>query len=480
MNWARARNEHFSGPQPRQPQQRQRQRGSPPQSPAATAARPAATAGLATATASRPRTCYAARAAAPPPPRQAASGDKDVPPAEGSPPTPPAVAPAWQPRSSTPGRVAATQVRARKPSAEAMLGFGRHATLTRRQVWEGEKAYVSWARKAIRQGPVDRDGDPLPDAYWKKLAAFGSCCDALDEQAARDPDQPVGFGDHRLLSRRQLRRQQPDYVEWCRGKVRGGETHSSAMVALVNCCDTMDTAAAGGMQRLQATASPEPDRSMSARHKRAHAAASNATSTNPAVRRRLDMSSAAPVGTPPPSTSAQSDVLIADQPVGFGKYRALSRREVRRKDPGYVDWCRDKVKRGAGNAAMVSLVSCCDDLNASAPPNAPAATTTAVIRAPARHSRSNPDPATFVCSRHRCGGFKGPLVSRNGEAHNNGRKFFVCPHKGHGSADCSLQGGFRWEDGSRPFSASSCRRAEQFHGLPAGSVVPSAAAFLQR
>ena len=30
--------------------------------------------------------------------------------------------------------------------------------------------------------------------------------------------------------------------------------------------------------------------------------------------------------------------------------------------------------------------------------------------------------------------------------------------------------GFQWADGSAPFSAASCRRAERFHGVAEGSI----------
>ena len=48
----------------------------------------------------------------------------------------------------------------------------------------------------------------------------------------------------------------------------------------------------------------------------------------------------------------------------------------------------------------------------------------------------------------------------------------MCPQKTDDDEDddCSLQGGFVWEDGSAPFSDDSCRRAETFHGLAPGSV----------
>eukprot|EP01052_Picozoa_sp_SAG31_P040562 SAG31_NODE_5903_length_2264_cov_1.843880_1_plen_210_part_00 len=196
--------------------------------------------------------------------------------------------------------------------------------------------------------------------------------------------------------------------------------------------------------------------------------ASCSAATNATAKRRLDMSAAS---SPVMATAAARVAVVApavdakvtndaDQLVVFGKHRAIS-------------W-------GTDNVAMIALVSCCDSLDVQMPTSSRNVTTTAssagvaAVARPARRSaRSNPDPSTFVCSRHRCAGFKGPFVSKNGEQHSVGRKFFVCPRKGRGAADCFLDGGFRWEDGSRAFSEASCRRAEQFHGLPTSSVVAS-------
>lgn len=78
-------------------------------------------------------------------------------------------------------------------------------------------------------------------------------------------------------------------------------------------------------------------------------------------------------------------------------------------------------------------------------------------------------PADWICGVHGCHLSKGPFTARNGEEHNVGRKFYLCPRKSPRD-DCSLRGGFRWADGARPFSDFSCRIAEQYHGLRHNSV----------
>ena len=62
---------------------------------------------------------------------------------------------------------------------------------------------------------------------------------------------------------------------------------------------------------------------------------------------------------------------------------------------------------------------------------------------------------------------KGPITVRYGHPHNLGRQFFKCHLTGCGIGE---SGFFRWADGTAPFSAASCRRAEAHHGIDAGSV----------
>ena len=78
---------------------------------------------------------------------------------------------------------------------------------------------------------------------------------------------------------------------------------------------------------------------------------------------------------------------------------------------------------------------------------------------------------TFMCPIHHVA-LRGPITVRNGQPHNMGRQFFKCPQAddGDGGEKCGLRGGFKWADGTAPFSAESCRRAETHHGLPDDSI----------
>ena len=97
----------------------------------------------------------------------------------------------------------------------------------------------------------------------------------------------------------------------------------------------------------------------------------------------------------------------------------------------------------------------------------------------ARAAESSNTPSTSAQKRQR-GGYtaaptcpvhgvplQGPRTVRNGQPHNIGREFFVCPMK---DDSCGLRGGWMWADGTAPFSATSCRRAEDFHGLEPDTV----------
>ena len=77
-------------------------------------------------------------------------------------------------------------------------------------------------------------------------------------------------------------------------------------------------------------------------------------------------------------------------------------------------------------------------------------------------------PGDWTCDKHGCHLSIGPLTSKHGQAHNVGRRFYLCPQET-GADDCSLRGGMRWEDGARSFSDVSCL-AERHHGLTAGAV----------
>lgn len=84
----------------------------------------------------------------------------------------------------------------------------------------------------------------------------------------------------------------------------------------------------------------------------------------------------------------------------------------------------------------------------------------------AQKRQREPDVAAHVCPIHRVR-LAGPRVVRNGQPHNIGREFFVCPMK---DESCGLRGGWMWADGTAPFSAASCRRVEQHHGVEEGTV----------
>ncbi len=91
-------------------------------------------------------------------------------------------------------------------------------------------------------------------------------------------------------------------------------------------------------------------------------------------------------------------------------------------------------------------------------------------RAPAAKEWSTPAPSgskppVYTCPVHGVP-LNGPFTVRK-TGHNTGRQFFSCPQK---DESCSLAGGWKWADGTDPFSAQSCRRFERHHGAPAGSV----------
>ena len=91
------------------------------------------------------------------------------------------------------------------------------------------------------------------------------------------------------------------------------------------------------------------------------------------------------------------------------------------------------------------------------------------------HTSTTSTPATAKRGRDEmsCPVHKVPLVGprtvRNGMPHNIGRQFFVCPCKTK-EDDCGLRGGWKWADGTDPFSEASCRRVEQHHGLDHDAV----------
>lgn len=128
--------------------------------------------------------------------------------------------------------------------------------------------------------------------------------------------------------------------------------------------------------------------------------------------------------------------------MGFGKHSQLTHAEVFKQHYSYVEWCRTCDDP---SSAMEAFLQYCDSVD-----------------------RVRPAPKTFLCPVHNVR-LKGPLTSKNGYAHNVGRKFYICREKTDDD-DCSLDGGFRWADGAKPFSDESCEYAENYHGLAPGSV----------
>eukprot|EP01043_Picozoa_sp_COSAG02_P056867 COSAG02_NODE_6810_length_3349_cov_1.738462_5_plen_186_part_00 len=76
----------------------------------------------------------------------------------------------------------------------------------------------------------------------------------------------------------------------------------------------------------------------------------------------------------------------------------------------------------------------------------------------------NRAPANWICNRHNCHLSVGPLTAKNGEPHNIGRQFYLCPRKRQDD-DCFMEGGMRWADGSEPYGEGSMRIAADFHGM---------------
>ena len=63
-------------------------------------------------------------------------------------------------------------------------------------------------------------------------------------------------------------------------------------------------------------------------------------------------------------------------------------------------------------------------------------------------------PLEWTCDIHRCHLSVGPKTCKNGELHNRGRQFYLCPRRTTAD-DCSMHGGFRWADGCSPGELNS-------------------------
>ena len=256
-------------------------------------------------------------------------------------------------------------------------------------------------------------------------------------------EQNLGYGMHRDKTRNWLRQYDEQYCFWCRENSEEG----TSMRGFVDWCATMDAFDFGG----------------------------------PVV-------------------------------MGFGKHRDKTRKWVKDHDPDYCEWARGqggKPERfgvtGFERFAWFLQQSDKEEKKAASQQHTPARPATAAA-APAsaqvvprrrrrddtgddashtsssarrrllptqdfsRSQRPNSAPRHWICGRHGCDVSKGPITVRKGLPHNIGRQFFLCPQKT-SSDDCSLDGGFRWADGSSPFSEASCRRVEVHHGLTHGSIM---------
>lgn len=126
------------------------------------------------------------------------------------------------------------------------------------------------------------------------------------------------------------------------------------------------------------------------------------------------------------------------------KHKGRTFEYVRKNEPGYVNWAKSITDPHGSLAEFVAYCKSQDEAEGK-PVNA------------------------FMCPVHKCL-MRGPFTVRHGETHNFGRQFFVCPQKDQeGEESCGLDG-FKWADGTDPFSSASCRRAEAFHGLERDTV----------
>jgi hypothetical protein len=149
-----------------------------------------------------------------------------------------------------------------------------------------------------------------------------------------------------------------------------------------------------------------------------------------------------------------------------------------RWDPERRKWCiggsQDKapfarwLPAAAGGAPVGGAPA--DGAPAAAVPSTPERRQAPPVE-PVTGKKRAPEPAradqTFTCPVHGVA-MNGPLSVRKGQPHNIGKQFYKCSHADNEA--CGLRGGFKWADGSAPFSAESCRRAESHHGMPADSI----------
>lgn len=140
-----------------------------------------------------------------------------------------------------------------------------------------------------------------------------------------------------------------------------------------------------------------------------------------------------------------SDAL-ASELLGFGKHSSLTYEQARTREPSYLEWARSLVQPSAKVTAWLAYCEAVEGANPQTPP---------------KTKRTRDD---FICPVHKTP-MDGPRIVKNGLPQNLGRQFYKCPL----GAECGLKG-FRWADGSAPFSEQSVRRAESHHGVPVGSI----------
>ena len=140
-------------------------------------------------------------------------------------------------------------------------------------------------------------------------------------------------------------------------------------------------------------------------------------------------------------------------------------------DPRYVDWVLSEPRNGT----LGNFAAWCQRKKQCAAPSSPSRPAPPATAAVTPTTATTPSP--FTCRVHSCP-MRGPFTSRNGETHNIGRQFYTCQYNGRmgkssreadGQTDCGVDG-FKWADGTDAFSATSCRRAEAFHGAPHDSI----------
>ena len=144
------------------------------------------------------------------------------------------------------------------------------------------------------------------------------------------------------------------------------------------------------------------------------------------------------------------ECMSGEDVLGIGtRYRDCTASEVYENHQSYADWALSQdVTPGSQLARFVAYVKKRRRREG---------------RAGGDGGASAANGGAFTCPVHGIP-MNGPLTSRNGEPHNNGRQFYVCPLRGKDRNDCNMRGGFIWADGSEPFGWESMRRCAAYHG----------------